>query len=72
MHIIERTIGVIFVLIVLYLLFNSEYAGSVIQNLGGTASGLVGTLQGRTASFGNTGISVGPGPLSGASYGYQQ
>ncbi len=62
MQMVERVALAAFGLIVLYLLFNSQNASSVISSIGSNAGGLFGTLQGRTVNYG-TGISVSGGPL---------
>jgi hypothetical protein len=68
MQVVERIALAAFGLIVLYLLFNSQNASSVISSIGSNAGGLFGTLQGRSVSYGagsglGTGVTVSGGPL---------
>lgn len=44
----DKILGGIGILIFVYLLFNAQNAGSVINNLASSSAKLIGTLQGRS------------------------
>ena len=50
---VEKITTTIALLILAYLVFNAQNFNDVVTGLGGTGSGLIGTLQGRRVQFGN-------------------